>query len=154
MKKKDKVDAECICDQCPRRFICFTQKKVFSDPAYQAMFEAFVEEGIPHEEAVKAVREFIENQKVRENRPLPPPQPDPYDGNKYRWDKWEVPKKEKWGVFPKYTPFKTVYKDLDKMEVGDAKEAVKEIKNDVRTWMRTARASEEMCKRLDKLNGS
>ena len=51
---------ECICNQCPRRFVCFTQEKVFSDPAYQAMYETYVEEGLKHEVAVKKVREFIE----------------------------------------------------------------------------------------------
>lgn len=39
------------------------KKKIFSDPAYQAMYEAFVEEGLEHSEAVKRVREFIEELK-------------------------------------------------------------------------------------------
>jgi len=65
MKKKKEIGT-CICETCPRRFVCFTQKKVFSDPAYQAMYEAFCEEGLDPIEAVKAVREFIENQKRAE----------------------------------------------------------------------------------------
>lgn len=54
---------KCICDECPRRFECFTQKKVFSEPDYQAMYEAYLAEGLEHLEAVQAVREHIERKR-------------------------------------------------------------------------------------------
>ena len=76
-KKKN----ECICDQCPKRFVCFTQRKVFSDPAYQAMYEAFIEEGLEHKAAVGAVRRFIESQKIEEKQ-------EKYDAKDWKRDKW------------------------------------------------------------------
>lgn len=54
------MESKCICDACPRRFVCFTQKKVFSDPAYQAMYEALIEEEVESKKAATTVRKFIE----------------------------------------------------------------------------------------------
>jgi hypothetical protein len=53
-------DGECICDSCQRRFVCWTTKRVFSDPTHQALYEAYVAEGLPHDEAVREVRETLE----------------------------------------------------------------------------------------------
>jgi hypothetical protein len=79
-KKLDK----CICDQCPRRFVCFTQKKVFSDTAYQTMYEAYIEEGLDSKEAAKKVREFIETTKTS-----PWSSGEAGDGDKADWkNKW------------------------------------------------------------------
>jgi len=80
------TENKCICDECPRRFVCFTQKKVFSEPDYQAMYEAYVEEGLEHEEAVKEVRELIERQRIQ-------PKVDDYkpwhDDWKEEYDTWK-----------------------------------------------------------------
>ena len=87
MKKDDK---KCICEECPRRFICFTNKKVFSDPRYQALYEAYCEEGMSHEDAVKEVKETIE----RSLRPKPPispwkkPDKDEWHLDDYQWNEW------------------------------------------------------------------
>lgn len=53
-------DGECVCDGCERRFICWTTKRVFSDPVQQALYEAHIAEGLPHDEALHEVREVIE----------------------------------------------------------------------------------------------
>ncbi len=51
---------ECICDGCERRFVCWTTKRVFSDPTQQALYEAYVAEGLPHKEAIQEVKEILE----------------------------------------------------------------------------------------------
>jgi len=51
---------DCVCDGCKRRFVCFTQKRVFSDPTYQALYETHLEQGLSHEDAVKEVQHFLE----------------------------------------------------------------------------------------------
>ncbi len=43
----------------PKRFLCWSTERVFSDPRYQALFEAELALGKSKEEAVKAVREQI-----------------------------------------------------------------------------------------------
>jgi len=53
-------DGECICDGCQRRFVCWTTKRVFSDPTHQALYEAYIAEGLPHDEAIQEVRETLE----------------------------------------------------------------------------------------------
>ena len=53
--------SECICDKCPKRFECFTQKKVFSDPQFQALFEAYIGSGCSPEEASAKVAKSIED---------------------------------------------------------------------------------------------
>ena len=54
---------ECLCDKCPDRFVCFTQRKVFSDPYFQAMYESYLAQGLSKEEAAKNVGEFAGNMK-------------------------------------------------------------------------------------------
>lgn len=121
---KKKVD-KCICDQCPRRFVCFTQKKVFSDPAYQAMYEAFIEEGLEHKQAVAQVRKFIETSKETQ-----------------AWRKRDqIEDWRKEGDWYKKTPdYEKVkwetYKDntIGQMPVDNAKKAINDIKKFTRTY--------------------
>jgi len=55
-------DGRCICDACARRFICWTQKRAFSEPAYQSLYEVHIQEGKSHEEAIAQVRSFVEHE--------------------------------------------------------------------------------------------
>ena len=91
-------EPKCICETCPRRFICFTQERVYSDPEYQALFEGYVAQGDTKEEAIEKVQEFIEeNKRVKElphiddedwnSRPLRPLKPFPPD----IWKKEKLP---------------------------------------------------------------
>ena len=123
-KKKEK----CICDQCPRRFVCFTQKKVFSDPAYQAMYEAHVDEGRTHEEAVAAVREFIEAQKELEVNPPPRPR------KPHEFDDWRIgPIIRKEHSKPD-SGWYSSSEQLKTMPVEDAKKELDKVKRWERTW--------------------
>jgi len=116
---------------------------VFSDPAYQAMYEAFIEEGVPHEQAVKAVREFIESLKRKEIevdiwKKLPKKEPEPYYPRPDKWVKWDTPKQDDWKDTP-FDKFRIVYGDIAKMAVSDAEDAIKDIKDEVRSWMRSTK---------------
>ncbi len=53
-------DGECICDGCERRFVCWTTKRVFSNPTHQTLYEAYVAEGFSHEDAVREVEGVIQ----------------------------------------------------------------------------------------------
>lgn len=122
MNMKMKTEDKCLCDQCPRRFICFTQKRVFSDPAYQAMYEAFCEEGLEHKQAVKAVKQFIENEERKKR--LPPWQPIVNED-------WYKPR-QKPGWYKK--AFK--WEDVSTMDLNEAKQILGEIKNWTKTEIR------------------
>lgn len=91
---------ECVCDGCKRRFVCFTQKRVFSDPTHQALYETHLEQGLSHEDAVKEVQKFLETsiqhallQAAREEaakHPINVPYIDDYDDWKKKKDKpWD-----------------------------------------------------------------
>lgn len=102
LEKCEKGD--CICDNCKRRFICFTQKRVFSDPTYQALYEVYMDQGMPHEDAVKAVKDYLESLIKREKAP-----PNDWD-RQQRWVKeWDTPQKT-----PKWSHNKFYYQDLEK----------------------------------------
>ena len=50
---------KCICNKCPRRFICWTQMKVFGDPLWQALFEAYLGDNSDVHESLIKVRQHI-----------------------------------------------------------------------------------------------
>lgn len=53
---------KCICNKCPRRFYCFTNKKVFSNPLLQAIFESYLGENCSVEYSIQEVRAFVQDQ--------------------------------------------------------------------------------------------
>jgi hypothetical protein len=91
---------ECMCDKCPRRFICYTQERVFSDPRYQALFEAELALGKEKEEAIESVKRAIEADKITKHYPMP----DGIDSDE--WNKWK-----KYDKIPWDTPKKWVVKE-------------------------------------------
>ena len=100
IKKKD--CGECICDGCERRFVCWTTKRVFSEPTHQALYEAYIAEGLPHDEAIKEVGETLEHavlqaelRKLNNDKKVP----DWNDKKKGWYDEWHdnlIPPKVKW----------------------------------------------------------
>ena len=85
----------CLCDECPRRFVCFTQRKVFSDPYFQAMYESYLAQGLSKEEAAKNVGEFAGNMKEALTKSMLLRDMEHIDYNNYekRWfDKYDTPK--------------------------------------------------------------
>lgn len=50
---------DCLCDICKRRFMCWTSKRIFSDPVYQALYEVHIAEGLSHEKSLAAVKEIL-----------------------------------------------------------------------------------------------
>lgn len=71
---------ECICDGCERRFVCWTTKRVFSDPIHQALYEAHIAEGLSHEDALKETRAFLEDAVTVEVKEFKEP---------IKWEKWD-----------------------------------------------------------------
>jgi hypothetical protein len=59
---------------------------VFSDPAYQAIYEAYMEEGLDSKEAAKKVRTFIE---TTVKTPSPWKADPPWRDDKITWKKYE-----------------------------------------------------------------
>ncbi len=55
------LSSTCICDGCERRFLCWTNKKVFSDPLHQTLYETYVAEGYSHTDAIQEVNEDVQN---------------------------------------------------------------------------------------------
>jgi hypothetical protein len=53
--KSEATGKDCQCDSCELRFKCFTEERVFSSAAYQAMFEALMALGKTREEALESV---------------------------------------------------------------------------------------------------
>jgi hypothetical protein len=114
-------DGECICDSCQRRFVCWTTKRVFSDPTHQALYEAYVAEGLPHDEAVQEVRETLERavmqaamKQIAEERewkekPI-------YDKKHWYTDWYDKYPQVKWDDRPDRALFKSV--GLDEAEKG------------------------------------
>lgn len=63
---KDKaLEKACLCKECPNRFICFTQERVFSDPIYQGLFEALMAKGRTRDQALDEVTEEIKSRMPR-----------------------------------------------------------------------------------------
>ncbi len=53
-------DKDCCCAECPLRFACFTEERVFSDPVWQSLFEALMALGEhSREEAIESVANEI-----------------------------------------------------------------------------------------------
>jgi hypothetical protein len=57
-------NSECLCDKCPKRFLCYTTERIFSDARYQAIYEAEIALGKTKEQAVKTVMDMIEAYKI------------------------------------------------------------------------------------------
>ena len=53
--KKKAANDGCLCENCPHKFVCFTQERIFSDPLYQGLFEALMAKGRTKEEALEEV---------------------------------------------------------------------------------------------------
>jgi hypothetical protein len=116
-------DGECICDGCQRRFVCWTTKRVFSDPTHQALYEAYIAEGLPHDEAIQEVRETLERaiaqaamRQIAEEREWKEKNPI-YD--KKQWSKeWydNTYPQVKWNDDPNRALFKSI--GLDEAEKG------------------------------------
>ena len=52
---------ECLCEQCEKRFVCFTADKVFSDREFQALYESYVKE-YGRAEALKLMAQWMQEQ--------------------------------------------------------------------------------------------
>jgi len=131
-------DGECICDGCQRRFICWTTKRVFSDPTHQALYEAYVAEGLPHDEAVQEVRETLERaiaqaamRQIAEEREWNEKRPDIYEKKRHWYDEWHdnTYPKIRWDDRPDRALFKSV--GLDEAERG-IKDLQKYFRNMIR----------------------
>lgn len=92
-------DGECICDGCERRFVCWTTKRIFSNPIHQALYEAYIAEGLCPDEAREQVKHTIERAiieaETREANRFPKPDigtPKPYEPYK-EWNEWT---KDEW----------------------------------------------------------
>jgi len=59
------LEEKCLCAQCPHKFECFTQERIFSDPIFQGLFEALMAKGRTREQALEEVTSEI---KLRMNR--------------------------------------------------------------------------------------
>ncbi|MFA7101264.1 MAG: hypothetical protein WC196_05990 [Bacilli bacterium] len=130
-------DGECICDGCQRRFICWTTKRVFSDPTHQALYEAYVAEGLPHDEAVQEVRETLERaiaqaamRQIAEEREWNEKSPI-YDKKKKWYNEWydNTYPQVKWNDDPNRALFKSI--GLDEAEKG-IKDLQKYFRNMIR----------------------
>jgi len=59
-KHKDKaLEEQCLCNNCPHKFECFTQERIFSDPIFQGLFEALMAQGMSKEDALEEVSEEL-----------------------------------------------------------------------------------------------
>ena len=136
MEDKDILErchkGECICDGCERRFICWTTKRVFSDPTHQALYEAYIAEGLPHEEALKEVEEVLQRAimeaAIREAAKHPKkPDFDKVD-NKWKKDEWrDVPKFPDYGKWIRHQNDPNRIYDIMKLPVDDAKKEIKDL---------------------------
>ncbi len=113
---------ECICDGCERRFVCWTTKRVFSEPIHQTLYEAYVAEGHSHEDAVKEVEEMIKRAvleaALRQNK----------------YDKYVPDVKNDWDrggwndfPYPKFHKWDCQYGDLAKLPAEEARERIKDM---------------------------
>ena len=136
IKKKD--CGECICDGCERRFVCWTTKRVFSDLTHQALYEAYVAEGLSHEDAVKEVEGVIQRAIVEaatreavKNAPLPD------YGKIKKWGEWHDNRlDEKWKDVPRFPQYdkwvkwqtspRAVY-DIARLPVKEASEEIRNL---------------------------
>lgn len=53
------LEDKCLCGECPHKFECFTQERIFSNPIFQGLFEALMAQGSTKEEALEQVAEEI-----------------------------------------------------------------------------------------------
>lgn len=49
----------CKCNECKRKFECFTQEPVFTDPMMQGLFEAYIAQGNDRERSILMVAETL-----------------------------------------------------------------------------------------------
>lgn len=121
-------EGECICDGCERRFMCWTTKRIFSDPTHQALYEAYIAEGFDHEAARTEVKDFIKrailDAEIRERakeHPLPIPDvpiPDVGEWHKRRAE-WEPPQ------FPDYVEW--AKGDIGRLPIEDARKEMRDL---------------------------
>jgi len=120
-------NGECLCDACERRFICWTSKRVFSDPTHQALYEAHIAEGMSHEDAlaeVKAIERAILEAAIREER----------DKKKPWYDEWKdswkpSPYKPQPPKFPPYDRWVRWQSDMLKtLPLDDARKELKDLR--------------------------
>lgn len=100
-------DNECICDGCEKRFVCWTTKRVFSDPTHQALYESYIAEKYSHEDAVKEVEGVIQRAimkaAIREAANNSPP----LDLDTIK--KWDIDSPEYWSDISKLEESKKEY---------------------------------------------
>ena len=53
--KSNALEGKCLCGECPHKFECFTQERIFSDPIFQGLFEALMAQGSSKDDALKRV---------------------------------------------------------------------------------------------------
>ncbi len=88
-------EVACFCDKCPLRFKCFTQKRVYTDPSYQALYETYIAEGESHDKALQHIKALIEDVLVKEALQNAKPTVQPVDK---KWiDEYRKFKKSFWG---------------------------------------------------------
>ena len=59
MSKCKSKDKECLCKDCPLRFECFIQERIFSDALFQGLFEVLIAQGKDREEALEEVSQEL-----------------------------------------------------------------------------------------------
>jgi hypothetical protein len=53
--KSNALEGKCLCGECPHKFECFTQERIFSDSIFQGLFEALIAQGSSKDDALKRV---------------------------------------------------------------------------------------------------
>ena len=127
-------EGDCICDGCERRFVCWTTKRVFSEPTHQALYEAYVAEGHSHEDAIKEV-EIVIQRAIMEAamREAAKRSPKPEFDKIKKWDEWKdgswkdvphFPHYDKWVKWQTSPDLNRAVYDITKLPVDEAKEEV------------------------------
>jgi len=58
--KSKALEEGCICNDCPLKFACFTQEKIFSETIHQSLFEAYIADGMSRSEALVSIIHMLE----------------------------------------------------------------------------------------------
>jgi hypothetical protein len=75
--KSQALTKNCACESCAQKYSCFTQEHLFTDPLFQALFEALMAKGLTKELALDQVSNEIKSRlTMREWANQPSPTPD------------------------------------------------------------------------------
>jgi len=68
--KSKALQEKCLCGDCPYKFECYTQERIFSDPIFQGLFEALIAQGMSKENALEEVNREIRLRIQRQAMPI------------------------------------------------------------------------------------